>query len=644
MANFDFIDLWRKNNSNPGHSSFPLDKKQVIDFPCSQIQPHLFIPTIPNEHHKVNLSGLLRSETLNTAAFVSGSFHTNLYFVPLSQLWHRANDFFSQKSDKHSSTLNDSKHMPVIRLTDLLRFIRGVHFHHIEVPNGYVDMFGYPWSVGAVRLLQLLKYGNYRWIIAENDDNTPKYSDDNFDHYCKNIDNDGINGREPKPRYVNIWRAASYQHIFYDVYRNKYYDEKPWYQSEIASDESRQCQYIDTFNFDDIVCSDLEHSIIPISLNEHISSELEAKARARIMNLFSMHYTQYKRDIFTSAMPATQFGAVSSISFDDINIKNERHPSGATANAQVLGEGYTKPAGTLYFSNQNNDKWSIANAFNVLTFRKAELLQRWKQNALRAGNQVDDNFRSHFGVSPYYEDDNNVKFLGSFSTPLNVNPITANAATGADINGNVGDLAAIGVGSTHGDTIEFECKDFGYIVAVTSFLPDVYYNANGIDMDNTFAEPFDYPYPEFENTGLEPILLGQQSVEQPWNVGLGFGFVPPFSTYKTQIDEVFGEFSDVEPSWFENSQQHPVPSEFAKDLGSLRAWVLTRHEDILVQDTDGNVTNRRKLSSLYVDPAVVNPIFGIEYDGSQRTYPINLALSWDWRAIRPLSVLGIPQF
>ena len=54
-------------------------------------------------------------------------------------------------------------------------------------------------------------------------------------------------------RYVNLWRVLAYQHIFYDFYRNKYYDDLPFFQP--AGDGEPQCGYIDCFNVDDLPCN-----------------------------------------------------------------------------------------------------------------------------------------------------------------------------------------------------------------------------------------------------------------------------------------------------------------------------------------------------------------------------------------------------
>lgn len=280
--------------------------------------------------------------------------------------------------------------------------------------------------------------------------------------------------------------------------------------------------------------------------------------------------------------------------------------------------------------------WSILNAFDVLQFRKAELLQQWKQNALRAGNQVDDNFESHYGVKPYYEEDNVVRHLGSFSCHWDINPITATAATNNSVNGNVGDLAAIGVGQTVGDEITFDCKDFGVVMAISSFVPDVYYDANGLDKANTLIEPFDYFYPEFQNIGFEPLNLLQQdvigatSVSSQTDSDVNLGFVPPYSWYKTNVDEVFGDFA--------NSIFAP-----STDIGGMSGWILKRHDSPVFVDRLS--IGMRSLDQFYINPKTDDILFqDLNYNGKPSTDHFAQALTWTIHSIRPMSMLGLPIF
>lgn len=629
---FNWLDQWKDVGRKVNHSSFDLSKRQALTMPCGALIPHFCIETVPNEHHKINLSGILRTDTLNTAAFVDGTIHTNVFFVPYKQLWHPFNDFISQKHDPHSSAQLLSNFAPNILLTTLLEEI--YDSLHDDGTAPVTTMFGKKWGLNALRLLQYLGYGNFYAIVD--------MSSTAFLNYCQELD--GYDGVENKtPRYVNLWRILAYQHIFYDWFRNKYYDQIPFMcaYGTTAHDSTGSFDYVGTFNVDDITCGTIANSHFVVA---------NTSSRQRLHAIFDLHYSQYKKDIYTSALPSTQFGAVSSISLKDINIRasdtldSSMDFDDAEANYNPYFEnGLSARNGKLRYSVTDGsdtyveEEFNILNAFDVLQFRKAELMQQWKQNALRAGNQVDDNFESHYGVKPYYEEDNVVKFLGSFSTHLDVNPITATATTGASVNGNVGDLAAIGVGSTKGQEINFEAKDFGVIMAVSCFVPEVYYDGNGLNEANTLIEPFDYFYPEFQNVGFEALPLARQDVDTALNGTFDFnlGFVPPYSWKKTNVDEVLGDFSMVG-----NNFLQATPN--ITSIGGMRDWVLRRSDNNPIRSTAGGAS--KPIKAYYVSPDTTDPIFGVNYDGTPMTDPFALALNWQVRSIRPMSVLGLPIF
>ena len=49
------------------------------------------------------------------------------------------------------------------------------------------------------------------------------------------------------------------------------------------------------------------------------------------------------------------------------------------------------------------------------------------------------------------------------------------------------------------------------------------------------------------------------------------------------------------------------------------------------------------LKELKVNPAIVNPIFAIAYDGTQKTDQLLVNAFFDVKAFRPMSVYGVPN-
>ena len=575
MANFNWLQQWSEHGRKNGHSVFDLSKKMCFHLPNSLIVPIRFIETVPDDHFNINMSGLLRSMTMNKAAFYQGKAVFSAFFVPYKQLWHNFNQFVVVKQDKHSSTLKGSNYAPIVPLYNLITTVLYYYYENVK------DEFGYPLAYNAARLLQFCKIFNF-YPLFDLCDKMPAADKVTFNDM---IDNLAVYIGKFEDKYVNIWRVLAYPHIFYDFYRNKYYDDLPFFQP--TGEGEPQCGYIDIFNVDDVPCKTNIDCQLDITFDSwsSVTHDFEDFTASRTANLLSLHYCQYRKDLYTSLLPSTQFGAVSGLDFSgSVDLSNVDVSIGNTETAEEFDSSYdigrwkdvdgydfggannvqTNSNGNLQWYFGQNSKQirhnhsinpadiadvlvgsvagsvpPVVSSFDVLELRRAELLQQWKQNALRAGNMVDDNFRSHYGVEPYYEDDNNVRFLGQFECHMDVNPVTATADSTSGDNGNVGDIAAYGVGNIVGRPLDVQIKDFGVIVICAHFASEVYYSANGIDKQNTLIEPFDYFQSEFENAGLDSVAAWQQSVgivgSSDENVlDMSFGFTPPYTFHKTE--------------------------------------------------------------------------------------------------------------
>lgn len=620
MANFNWLDQWKQVGRKNAHSVFDLSKKMCFTLPNSLIMPVRFIETVPDDHLILNLSGLLRTETLNRAAFFKGKAVFSAFFVPYKQLWHNFNQFVVQKQDRHSIQYKGSHYVPVVDLVKLMYFVSNCFFDDVR------DEFGYPVAFQMAQLLQYAKICNLYPIIAHKVQKEPA---DTWATYKAKLKPffDPYEGKK-----VNLFRLLAYQHIFYDFYRNKYYDDFAYFSAVGLEPIS----YIDTFNVDDINCygsSDNELSISLSGPHDNYDGSFASWDDARLANILKPHYCQYRKDLYTSLLPSSQFGAVSGLSFSGTTKNNSDY---FQEDGHMLDDG---PA--AFDSNElvdSSDQVSVHNhqftTFqDVLAWRNAELLQQWKQNALRAGNMIDDNFESHYGVKPFYEDDNNVRFLGQWECPLDVNPVTA---TSESASLKVGDLGAYGVGAVNGKQLDVQIKDFGVVIICAHFASEVYYSANGIDKQNQLVEPFDFFQSEFENSGLDTYQTINQSMWLKGHDSDVLGYTPPYSYHKTEIDEVFGEYG-VTP-------YYQTPSDGGLIYGSLSAWTVRRSDFFFIGQQGLNYFPVLSVNRFYQSPGLTDSIFGIVYNGHGLTDPFGFAVNIQCTAIRPMSILGIPVF
>ena len=614
-------DLFKslKPNAKLSKNGFDLSRKHVFSSQAGMALPCLSLETVPGDHFEIDLAALSRTQTFNTAAFLRGKQRYDFFFVPYTQLWHPFNQFISQRTDKHSTLQLGHIYAPVVKLSDLLWFIVNTiyTFESSEAVEVH-DFMGYSFSDNAIRILDLLGYGDYRWLLTYNGSTI-------------NSDLKDALAEAYGDKYVNVFRLAAYQHIWYDYYRNKYYDVQETGGVNPVDVSNYFHNYIQGFNFDDVDCSSFADSnILTGDLIVNFNGEIPANIDTiRLYNLLKLNYIQWKKDIFTTAMPSQQFGVVSAVDISNFQLLSKSIPS--SFSSVGVAPSSSSPAGGTYvngISLPSNQRWDIPSAFDVLSLRKAEALQQWKQTTLRAGNMTDSSFEGHFGVKPYYEGDENVRYLGSFSSALQVNSVEATASTGVGDNKSVGDLAATGTMVTNGQKIKFDCQDFGIVMCIASYLPESEYSSNALDKANTLHEQFDWFTPEFQNIGLEAVTRKEFDFSgQDTGVNLVCGYAPRYYMYKTAVDKVFGEFKPTESL---TSQEIDV-----QVAGTLSPWVSPRIEYSAAL---------RELRTFYVDPNIYDSVMAINATADQKTdYFVNNVF-FDIKAIRPMSVLGLPQF
>lgn len=604
------MDLFKalKPTAHLSKNGFDLSRKHVFSSKAGQALPCLAVETVPGDHFEIDLASLSRTETFNTAAFLRGKQRYDFFFVPYTQLWHPFNQFISQRDDRHSTTQNGHIYCPVISLRTIIEFIHLFYSREEQFLDGTMDIMGFSRCRNLIRLLDLLGYGNFEWLLS--------------------LDYDSQDWSAIKEayadKYVNVFRLAAYQHIWYDYYRNKYYDVENTGGIDTPEGETYGADYVRGFNFDDILCNNFASSVIPWG-------NVGTPEFYRLRTMFDLHYIQWKKDIFTSALPSQQFGAVSSVDIVGKNILSQAAllTTGSTFVSAVNNK-FTVSESQSSSSLETRQSWNIPSAFDVLTLRKAEALQQWKQATLRAGNMTDDSFKAHFGVEPYYSADENVNYLGSFSASLQVNAVESTSSTGQSVNGKVGDLAATGTCLVNGNKIKFDCRDYGVIMCIASFLPESEYKSNALDKANTLYEQFDFFTPEFQNIGLEAVSRSECSLYDIASANAVIGYSPRYHQYKTAVDKCFGEFADT-------SAYLDSTTEVYSHVGSLKAWVSPRAEHFT---NDG----QRYLKTFYVNPSVYNNTFGVRADDKQTSDQFLNNVYFDIKAIRPMSVLGLPEF
>lgn len=637
-------------------NDFDLSHRHVFDANFGELLPATCIETVPGDNITLHASDLLRAIPFVSSPFLRAKQHLDVWFVPYHDLWHNFDQFITQRDEPVSSSLKQHAYLPHTSIYDLKTALSDAS------TNSLKDVIGRDVSARSNYLLQLLGYGDVENARANSYDSSLK---------------------------VNLMRLAAYNYIWYNEYRQQYYDDGKRLLSTTSTLNVAQL-----FNFDDLDCATQATS----RLGSNISNNLK-----RIQAMCQMRYRTWKKDLFTGVLPSTQFGSVSIVPINgNISVSGSATLSGVTGTDrnrhrfadsngveftqdQLNNTGFTYPVSGIEtginlpflrshldpgdfedaplnqrFLKQNSSvqlsdmlstniyggeytasgaytgadgraifdhhthevsgSATISSAgtlsgvsFDVLSLRKYEAIQIWRENALRAGNRVSDNMMAHYGVASDFND-HRPTYLGSVSSPLNIGDIAATANSDG-INNTLGDIAGKGLSSLDEKVFKFHSKDFGVIMVMFSMLPEAEYDAKGIERTNQLLESEDFFVPEYENLGLEAV----SNVNfYPRLVGSDFiiGYAPRYYAYKTKLDKVFGSF---------------VGS------GIFRSWSSQRTD--VSQVLELSTTVAMPLSLLYVNPQLFDANFNVGISVSPQFL---CDLYFDVDAVRPMSVTGLP--
>lgn len=586
-----------KPSPHRARNDFDLSHRHIFTANFGELLPISCIETVPGDHIKVHVSDLIRAIPLVTSPFLRAKQHIDVWFVPYRDLWHNFDQFIAQKNEPVSSVLRHHAFLPHANLADMA----------LAINSTGNDIFGRGFTAGAERIANLLGYGS--------------------DLYTKF-------GSSTDAPDVNLMRLAAYNYICYNEYRQNYYDDySNLISSTLPSNVEADAKAAMLFNFDWLKCDSAPSALV---------------GPTYLKPMLQMRYRCWKKDLYTGLMPSTQFGAVSAVGVGSsssqilslaLNIGDDvgkwvNYDGSTMANdysVQTSGTGSrlkSVSGGTNVLIKHTHDASGTvtipggSNSFDILALRRSEAVQIWRENALRAGNHVRDNFEAHYGVSSDFQD-HRPKYLGSVSSPLNIGDVMATANStytgNTNPNTNVGDIAGKGLASLDEKVFSYDAKEFGVIMCMFSILPETEYNACGVDRMNQLLESEDFFMPEYENIGLEAVSSQNFNVLEKANAKV-VGYAPRFYGYKTKLDKVFGSFQST---W--------------KGAAGINApWASPNYPAQNAMAAPGVAI---PLSTLYVNPAIYDVNFSLAVSVTEQFL---CDVYFDVDAVRPMSIVGLP--
>lgn len=638
----------KKPNTDLRKNVFDLSEKSLFHVSAGMLLPCMVKECNPGEKFQINMASVVRTQPLNTAAFVRCRQYYHFFFVPYKQLWSGWDNFITgmdyrqsalQSKDVHSSVPTMDLFSVLLNLDSANR-IAPLDANDANSKKGkHLDEMGIPYYLGMSRLLDMLGYGMH----SSTRDNISHLSSltelvENLIYEGPSNNSEGIHVRRTtlttaiqqlfreNKFVVNPFRLLAYQKIYSDFYKRDDY-------------EATQPGH---FNIDDFLAGQ--------SIGQSFtSSGVTPVNDERVLGMLRMRYRWQPKDYFTGVVPSELYNVGSLSSLTDALSR--------TMDTNVLLDSGADNIGTIEIRTDFG-------AINTKMIHAAFAIEKLQTLSRRAGaHDYISQISAHYGFDVPRGRGDKVEFLGGYTNNIDINAVITTATTQQ---ASAGDVSAYGTGKFDGgDDIEFTAKEHGILMCITSVVPEVDYSSEGLDRFNAKFERGDYFHPEFQNLGLQPVFgyelknywasrlpgvnytesvtrysgrpvsgayngytqarLNAGRVERVDEVrelvidtpqikntrNAILGFVPRYAEYKVGYDKLHGEFR----------------------IGrSLSAW---SGNNLLDYDSTGV-----KINSLKIDARCLNRVFAIHYDGREPNDQFMCGCQFVVKAIRPMSIIG----
>lgn len=502
----------QKSKANLQRNAFDLSRSDIFSASAGMLLPCFVEEVNPNEHFEITPSSFLRTMPLNTAAYTRLKQNVEFYFVPYRLLLRQFPQFIvgTEYSISSVAQLNTYKApLPALDFQKTLLALVGAASSSTSSDHS-LDSLGYPAWRGTLRLLDLLGYGVSASDVASAVKANPSITEQDIS-FVK----------------VNPFRLLAYQKIYYDFYRNPFY--------ELNNPKA--------FNIDVYYTPTSPANVIPIWSDSPSATN----------DMYLLRYRNWKKDYFNALSPYFQ-GA----DYLSSTINPPSFPGG-TASFDT-----SNPDGNFYGAIYGKSNTSGEFGFTVANLRSAFALDKLYRLTIAAGDgDYASQIKAHYGFD-FPHDSFKSTFLGGVDAPVTISEVITTATTER---GEAGDIFGKGMSANRDKTIRFDSKEHGIILGIFSVVPECDYSSSMLDRFNQKFNREDYYQPEFADLGKQPVSPYEFSSEyfNPRQIST-MGYINRYAEYKTKVDKVHGEFS---------------PS------GSLDAWSTVRQ----YKSVDGPVSN-----------------------------------------------------
>lgn len=498
-----------KPQHSGGRNGFDLSFHRTFTAPCGMLLPVAKDFAYAGEKYRLNSQLMIRTQPLQTAAFMRLKAHVDWHFCPMPHLFRPWNEFFNQTQDIHSSIFFDystPKKSITFPVHSLQKYINNAQPFITGSSAPYerqTDAFGVPLAYNFRRLWDLLGYGS--------------------------VSRQWPSGTDLKLLLIDF---LAYHRIFYS-----HYNPTDW--------KLNDPRY---YNVDKYFST----GVVPDDITKMIIS--------------TIHYRPWRHDYFTNIFPQPIFNSdfANSLNSDLVN-------GSANLRPLVNKEGMSRSElSTLYDGSYNGSigetgkgsagvmlslSASVDDTFlSVGDLRSMYALDKLLRTTALAGSHYDQQTLAHLGYKVPEGISNESYFIGSQETPIIITQVVATATTNAKgsdgetlAGTSIGDIAGKGYGATDGmQDLTFTAPCEGIIMAILSIEPLADYASTGCELQNRYKHTLDFWHPELDNLGMQPLPLTCFNVTEQSNIPVGWQY--RFSELKTKYDVINESFWDTDKS------------------------------------------------------------------------------------------------
>lgn len=617
--------------NHTSRNGFDLSNKNAFTAKAGELLPvyHTFL--LPGDKVNISVSHFTRTPAVETAAFTRIKEYFDFFFVPMRLMWKSFPTAITQMLDSQVSatSLTESAKvttaLPYFTLDNLFGTISEAFDGHLNVlsvlsmassqssvppTEDYAsgrNQFGFqrPYLFG--KLMSLLGYASVT------DDYITKAVYENDGSYFKRIYNSNF--------AVTPFPLLAYQKIYQDYFRKQEWEE--------ADPRTYNVDYL----MDGTSASNMNllGSNFPDPNSDYWANN----------TMFDLRYANWNADLIMGLLPKQQLDAPATVSVDGVVDYYEPERQLKTSDSRTLAS-----VGNDVALNQNNlaaggtatrgEQLSvflddvtdgITGQFSILQLREQQALQKWREISLPANHDYVDQIQRHWGITGNKALSYMCKYLGGVDSVLDINEVVnQNLATKSDS----ADIKGKGVGSGNSKTFSFESQnEYGVLMCIYHAVPLLDYDYTGINGQLLLTDAKDFPIPEFDSIGLQPVT-GSLISNSPDFANLRgekfseavIGYAARYVDWKSTLDVINGAFKETLKSWVA-----PINDKYFYSYFDAPA-------NTLLFDYNYNF--------LKVNPSILNPIFGVECNSKNSTDQLYVNSFFDCKIVRNLDFNGLP--